>query len=280
MKKIMFATLISASTAIMPGVIAADDVASQIKADEVLFDQTMKKLDLDGESLVYIKNDNYGDFINRYAESLDVWSRINPQMSMQFAMFKAGVIQFGEALDLNAIKAIGSSSKSVGKINNEEAYRNKTIYYTGDAKLTAPLYVLNGDNIKFKLAEKYIPGNVLFAIGMNLDVAGGWNALKEQLQKSALFSTMPVAVESSIVGSLQVPAADFFAAISGEYLLMATQNVKDGEPEIFGLLVVPDTNGTLSKVIKTRMANFEITERNGAYMFVPEGEKSFAPAWF
>ncbi|MEG2076054.1 MAG: hypothetical protein RRY34_06080, partial [Victivallaceae bacterium] len=100
------------------------------------------------------------------------------------------------------------------------------------------------------------------------------------LQKSALFSTMPVAVESSIVGSLQVPAADFFAAISGEYLLMATQNVKDGEPEIFGLLVVPDTNGTLSKVIKTRMANFEITERNGAYMFVPEGEKSFAPAWF
>ncbi|MEG2076053.1 MAG: hypothetical protein RRY34_06075, partial [Victivallaceae bacterium] len=99
-------------------------------------------------------------------------------MSMQFAMFKAGVIQFGEALDLNAIKAIGSSSKSVGKINNEEAYRNKTIYYTGDTKLTAPLYVLNGDNIKFKLAEKYIPGNVLFAIGMNLDVAGGWNALK------------------------------------------------------------------------------------------------------
>ncbi|MCI7643504.1 MAG: hypothetical protein MST10_03990 [Lentisphaeria bacterium] len=280
MKKIMFATLITASTAIMPGVMAADDIAGQIKADEVLFDQTMKKLDLDGETLLYIKNDNYGEFINRYAGCLDVWSRINPQMEMPFAMVKAGIIQFGDALDLDAVKAIGSSTKAAGKINNEPVYRSKNIYYTGDAKLTAPLYVLAGEDVKFKLAGKYIPENVLFAIGANLNVAEGWNSLKGQLQNSAIFSTLPDACESSIAGSLQVPVADFFASISGEYLFMATQSVNNGKPEIAGLLIMPDRNGTLSKVVKTQMAKFEMAETAGSYMFIPEGEKSFLPAWF
>ena len=252
---ILFSSLISFN------LISANTELSQ----QTAFDATMKEIDLGGLALQYQKLDNLEATATSLTDLLLMNAANSKIPQFQLELFSKTLHEIIKKANLNEIKSIGASVKQI----NNSTFISKSFILTADNPQGVLYDAIGRVNRPFNYLN-IVPENAILAGSSHIDMAVIYNSIYNNYLKNDPMASQYIQLLEMQLG---MPFADFMKSLSGEYVYFATTEITENNVSLQGLIRIPDSNGNLTKFLKTLLQ----TQENIVNLPIREADGMVAP---
>ncbi len=243
--KRFFASLALSGLIGASGICFAENAADEKK----LFDAAVAQVDVGGSYLAYCDMHTLGSEVDKLCDKM--LRNFNGQTDEETLKT---IKLFWNALNLHAVQGVASSSRSADGV-----IVNKSYTLLDKAAPQGLLFAASPwENRPLSMRSMILPGARL-AFGGYLRPDHFWQAFCATVQQcGGEVQALPVTIDASVQANLEVPFAELLAALNGEFFLMVSE-----EESIQALLILPDANGALRKVIEKQFGAFLLQSNDG-----------------